>query len=195
MNGMTKHLTYPFSEPAVRGLRAGERVCVSGRVFTGRDRLHKHLAEGGAAPVSLRDGAMYHCGPVVIPNEGGWRVLAAGPTTSMREEPYMAAVIATQGVRVIIGKGGMGAKTAEACREYGCVYLQTVGGTAALLAQRLRRVEGVHFLSDFGAAEALWVFEADGLEAVVGIDTEGTNLFDDIREQSKARLAGLMKSR
>jgi len=191
MNGMIKQLAYPFSEPAVRGLRAGERVRVSGRVFTGRDRLHKFLAEGGEPPVPLKDGAVYHCGPVVVPHGGGWRVLAAGPTTSAREEPYMAAVIAAHGVRVIIGKGGMGAKTAEACREHGCVYLQAAGGAAALLAQRLRRVEGVHFLSEFGAAEALWVLEADGLEAVVGIDAEGVSLFDEIREQSKARLAGL----
>ena len=100
----------------------------------------------------------------------------------------MATVIRTCGVRVIIGKGGMGAKTAEACRRYGCVYLQAAGGAAVLLAQCFRQVEGVHFLDVFGATEALWVLEADGLEAVVGIDAEGLSLFDDIREQSKAQL-------
>ncbi|MCL1921652.1 MAG: FumA C-terminus/TtdB family hydratase beta subunit [Kiritimatiellaeota bacterium] len=190
---MTKQLTYPFSETAIRALRVGERVSVSGRVFTGRDRLHKYLAEGGASPVALRDGAIYHCGPVTVPQEGGgWRVAAAGPTTSIREEPYMAAVIAAHGVRVIIGKGGMGANTAAACREHGCVYLQTAGGCAALLAQRIRRVEGVHFLNEFGAAEALWVFEADNLEAVVGIDTEGRSLFDIVRGESQAKLQQLL---
>jgi len=188
MSSMAKQLTYPFSEAAVRGLRVGERVSVSGRLFTGRDRLHKHVAEGNEPPVSLRDGAMYHCGPVAVQENGGWRVIAAGPTTSIREEPYMAALIEAHGVRVIIGKGGMGARTAEACRKWGCVYLQAVGGCAALLAQRVRRVEGVHFLDAFGAAEALWVFEADGLEAVVGMDAGGRSLYADIREQSKAVL-------
>lgn len=192
---MIRQLTYPFSEATVRELRAGERVRVSGRVFTGRDRLHRHLAEGGESPVPLRDGAIYHCGPVTLPDGGGWRVVAAGPTTSIREEPYMATVIGTCGVRVIIGKGGMGAKTAEACREHGCVYLQAAGGCAALLAQRFRKVEGVHFLGAFGAAEALWVLEADGFEAVVGIDAEGGNLFDAIREQSGEKLKRLVSSR
>lgn len=191
MSGDATRLAYPFTEAAVRKLRAGDLVRVSGRVFTGRDRLHAHLAAGGRAPVPLADGAMFHCGPVVVPHAGGWRVAAAGPTTSIREEPYMAAVIGAQGVRVIIGKGGMGAKTAEACRKHGCVYLQAAGGAAALLAQRIPRVEGVYFLDEFGAAEALWVLEADGLEAVVGIDAEGRNLFDDIRDASRAALMAL----
>ena len=185
---MTKKLAYPFSETAIRELRVGERVSVSGRIFTGRDRLHKHLAEGGETPVSLKDGAIFHCGPVTVPCGKGWRVVAAGPTTSIREEPYMATIIRTCGVRMVIGKGGMGAKTTEACREHGCVYLQATGGAAVLLAQRFRRVEGVYFLDTFGATEALWVLEADALEAVVGIDTEGQSLFDNIREQSKAKL-------
>jgi len=181
-------LIYPFSEKAVRELRVGERVRVSGRIFTARDRLHKYLAEGGQTPVSLRDGAIFHCGPVTVPSGDGWRVVAAGPTTSIREEPYMAAIIRTCGVRVVVGKGGMGAKTVEACREHGCVYLQATGGTAVLLAQRFRRVECVHFLNEFGAAEALWVLEADNLETIVGIDAEGHSQYDDIREQSKAQL-------
>ena len=191
---MTTQLHYPFSESAVRALRVGERVSVSGRVFTGRDRLHKYLAEGGTPPVPLRDGAIYHCGPVTVPHDGGWRIVAAGPTTSIREEPYMAAIIETHGVRVIIGKGGMGAKTVEACRKHGCVYLQATGGAAVLLAQCFRQVEDVHLLDAFGAAEALWVLEADGLEAVVGIDTEGRNLFADIRRESEIKLAELRRS-
>ena len=191
---MTTQLHYPFSESAVRALRVGERVSVSGRVFTGRDRLHKYLAEDGASPVSLRDGAIYHCGPVVVPQGEGWRVVAAGPTTSVREEPYMAGIIAAHGVRVVIGKGGMGAKTVEACKKHGCVYLQATGGAAVLLAQHIRRVEAVHLRDEFGAAEAMWVLEADGFEAVVGIDTEGRNLFDDIRRQSEAALTKLLIS-
>lgn len=194
MAGMTMNkLCYPFTEEAVRALRAGDGVHVSGRVFTGRDRLHKHLAEGGACPVTLRDGAVYHCGPVVVPQNGGWRVVAAGPTTSVREEPYMAGIIAQHGVRLIIGKGGMGAATQAACIRYGCVYLQAVGGAAALIAQRITRVEGVYFLDTFGATEALWQLEVEGLEAVVGIDTHGRNLFDEVRAASGQRLRELLE--
>ena len=189
---MMKQLRYPFSEEAVRTLRAGEIVQVFGRVFTGRDRLHKHLAEGGACPVSLRDGALYHCGPVVVPQDGGWRVVAAGPTTSVREEPYMAKIIAGHGVRVVIGKGGMGAATQEACARHGCVYLQAVGGAAALLAQRIRRVDGVSFLDTFGATEALWQLEVEAFEAVVGIDTHGRNLFEEVKAASGAVLSKLL---
>ncbi len=189
-----KQLRYPFSEEAVRALRAGEIVQVNGRVFTGRDRLHKHLAEGGACPVSLRDGALYHCGPVVVPQGEGWRVVAAGPTTSAREEPYMAEIIARHGVRLVIGKGGMGAATQAACARCGCVYLQAVGGAAALLAQRIKRVEGVCFLDTFGATEALWQLEVEAFEAVVGIDTHGRNLFDEVKTHSAARLRELLGS-
>ena len=184
-------LRYPFCEEAVRALRAGDVVRVSGLVFTGRDRLHKYLAEGGACPAPLRDGALYHCGPVVVPQAGGWRVVAAGPTTSIREEPYMADIIARYGVRVIIGKGGMGAATHAACERHGCVYLQAVGGAAALLAQRVRRVSGVHFLNEFGAAEAMWEFEVEAVEAVVGMDTLGRNLFDEVKRSSAERLREL----
>ena len=187
----TKQIQYPFSEETVRGLRAGEIVQVSGRIFTGRDRLHKHLAEGGACPVSLRDGAIYHCGPVVVPQGGGWRVVAAGPTTSVREEPYMAKIIAEHGVRVIIGKGGMGAATREACARCGCVYLQAVGGAASLLAQRILRVDGVFFREQFGPAEALWQLEVEGFEAVVGVDAHGRDLFDEVLRQSAERLDAL----
>ena len=188
-----KQIRYPFSEEAVRDLRAGEIVQVYGRVFTGRDRLHKHLAEGGACPVSLRDGALYHCGPVVVPQGEGWRVVAAGPTTSVREEPYMPEVIARHGVRVIIGKGGMGAATQAACSRHACVYLQAVGGAAALLAQRIQRVEGVYFLDQFGATEALWQLEVEGFETVVGIDAHGRDLFGEVRCASGTVLQRLVR--
>jgi len=197
-------LHHPFTEAAVRALRAGEAVRVSGRVCTGRDRLHKHLAEGGACPADLRDGALFHCGPVVVPRSPdpaqppdgrvGWRVVAAGPTTSVREEPYMARVIERFGVRVVIGKGGMGAATRAACARFGCVYLQAVGGAAALIAQRVTRVAQVHFLEEFGATEALWELDVEGLEAVVGIDAAGRSLYDEVRDASAVRLRHLLVS-
>jgi fumarate hydratase class I len=195
-------LHHPFTETAIRALCAGEAVRVSGRVCTGRDRLHKHLAEGGACPADLRDGALFHCGPVVVPlspdpsqpsdERGGWRVVAAGPTTSIREEPYMARVIERFGVRVVIGKGGMGEATRAACAQFGCVYLQAVGGAAALIAQRIKRVAQVHFLEEFGATEALWELDVEGLEAVVGIDASGRSLYDEVRDASAMRLRRLL---
>jgi fumarate hydratase class I len=154
--------------------------------------VHAFLHGGGDAPVALRDAAIYHCGPVVVPVDGGgWRVIATGPTTSSREEPYMAAIIARHGVRVIIGKGGMGDRTREACRAQGCVYLQAVGGAAASLARRVTAVRRVFFLEEFGATEAMWEWTVEAFEAVVGIDTRGRSLFDEIRQASGSRLAEL----
>ena len=186
-------LTYPFTESQTRPLIMGTPVSVNGLIFTGRDRLHKFLHEGGVPPVELRDGAIYHCGPVVVPGAGGaWRVVAAGPTTSVREEPYMASIIARYGVHVIIGKGGMGAATREACQRHGCVYLQAVGGAAVSLAERIRAVREVHFLNEFGATEALWSLDVAGFEAVVAIDTHGHSLYDDVGASSRLALDRLL---
>lgn len=181
-------LHYPFTEAQVRPLAAGDSVALTGLLFTGRDRFHKYLYEGGVPPVDLRDGAIYHCGPVVAEEEGGWRVIAAGPTTSGREDPYMPEIIARFGVRIVLGKGGMGAGTREACRRHGCVYLQAVGGAAVSLARRIRRVAGVHLLSEFGAAEAVWSFDVAGFEAIVAIDAHGRSLYDEVAARSRLEL-------
>lgn len=185
-------LVGPFDEKQIRALRAGDAVSISGRVFTGRDRLHKYFAEGGTLPFDLREGALFHCGPVVVSENGAWRVVAAGPTTSVREEPYEADLIRRTGLRVIIGKGGMGAKTRAACRECGCVYLQAVGGAAAAIARCVKRVCGVYFLEEFGATEAVWELELVGLRAVVGIDAQGGDLFEAVRERSAAEFRRLI---
>ena len=182
-------MTHPFTSEKISRLRAGDSVAVSGLCHTGRDRFHKHLAETGESRADLRDGAIFHCGPIVTPPP--WRIIAAGPTTSAREEPYMPRIIAEQGLRVIIGKGGMGAKTAAACREYGCVYLQAVGGAAAVIAQCVRRVVAVNYLEEFGATEAVWTLELDGLETVCAIDASGASLYEDVRGESAERLKRL----
>lgn len=190
---MTHELQYPFSEAAVRALRAGQSVCVTGIIYTGRDRLHKFLYDGGASPVSLREGAIYHCGPVAVPDGAdGWRIVAAGPTTSSREDPFMPAMIATHGLRIIIGKGGMGAATRDACREHGCVYLQAVGGAAASLAARIHAVRRVFFMSEFGATEAMWELEVRAFEAIVAIDTHGRSLFEEVAADSRLRLERML---
>ncbi len=193
-------LDYPFTEKAVRALTAGEAVSVNGRIWTGRDRFHKHFADGGKLPVDFRDGALFHCGPVVVrmkneewrmENEVEWKVVAAGPTTSVRENPYEPAFIAATGVRLIIGKGGMDAATLAACQKHGAVYLQAVGGAAALAAAAVKRVTNVYFLEEFGAAEACWEFEVEDLPCVVAMDSHGTSLFDQVRAASQARFAEL----
>ncbi len=185
-------LSYPFTREQTSTLKAGDIVSLSGIVFTGRDRLHKHLAETHQTPVDLTEGAMFHCGPIVKQSpDGSWRIIAAGPTTSMREEPYMATVIAQQGIKIVIGKGGMGKNTLEACREHGCVYLQAVGGAAAVIATTVKKVLDVHFLDTFGATEAMWVLDVEGFAAVVGIDSHGSSLYDKVSARSAEKLAAL----
>ena len=135
-------LTFPFTEAQVRALKVGDEVSISGVVFTGRDAVHKYLHEGGALPpgVSLRDGIIYHCGPVMMKQpDGSYKCTAAGPTTSIREEPYQWQIIRDFGVRGVIGKGGMGDKTLAACKEHGCVYLHAIGGEREAGAQRVFR--------------------------------------------------------
>ena len=190
-------LSHPFRESEVRRLRAGEAVSVTGIVWTGRDRFHKHFADGGALPVDFRDGALFHCGPVVVPvpvspdAPAGWRVVAAGPTTSCRENPYEPSFIAKTGVRLIIGKGGMDSATLAACAKHGAVYLQAVGGAAVVAASSVRRVAAVHFLDEFGAAEACWGFEMVDFRCTVAMDSHGKSLFDAVRDASAARLSEL----
>lgn len=187
-------LHYPFTETAVRALHAGDAVRVHGTIWTGRDRFHKHFADGGALPVDFRDGALFHCGPVVVRRDDAWHVVAAGPTTSVRENPYEPAFIARTGVRLIIGKGGMDARTLDACRTHGAVYLQAVGGAAAITARAIRRVVNVHFLEEFGAAEACWEFDVRDFRCVVAMDAHGVSLFDAVRDASRRRLDDLLAS-
>jgi len=187
-----KTLQYPFTESSIRTLRIGEEISLTGRIYTGRDRLHRYLAEEGASPVDLKDGAIYHCGPVVLRQDGKWAVLAAGPTTSMRQEPYMARIIEKFRVRVVIGKGGMGEATRKACRKCGCVYLQAVGGAAVVLATAVEQVNGVHMLREFGPAEALWDLNVKGFRAIVAMDTSGRSLFKRVETASEKKLRQLL---
>jgi fumarate hydratase class I len=186
-------LDHPFTAEKVRDLRTGQLVKLSGTVFTGRDRIHRHLADGGSLPVALKDGAIFHCGPAVLRREGAWVIRAAGPTTSMRHEPYMADIIERHQVRVILGKGGMGSGTIKACAAIGCVYLQAVGGAAQTLARCIERVGGVHFLEEFGPTEALWVLVVKDLPAVVAIDAHGRSLYRRVENSSKKAMKRVLK--
>ena len=186
-------LDIPLSEEDVRSLKLGDTVLLTGRIFTARDAAHKYLA--GVPDMNrlpdFRNGAIYHCGPVIVKENGAWRVTAAGPTTSSREEPYEAFVIEKYGIRAIIGKGGMGRKTLEACMRCGCVYLHAIGGAAQVLANAVRSVSAVHFLEEFGAPEAIWQFEVRDFPAVVTMDAAGNSLHTRILEQSLAQFEKL----
>ncbi len=175
-----KKLVYPFVEKSVRALKAGDAVSITGRIYTGRDKFHKFFADGGRLPVDFRDGALYHCGPVCIRDGEGWKVVSAGPTTSVRENPYEPEFIAKSGVRLIIGKGGMDAATLAAMKRCGCVYIQAVGGAGALYAAAVKRVGGVSLLKEFGAAEAVWHFEVENFPGIVAMDASGRSLFDEV---------------
>ena len=184
-------LKAPFLEEKIRALKVGDEVLISGVIHTGRDAVHKYLHEGGALPpgVSLRDGILYHCGPVVMKQEdGSWKATAAGPTTSIREEPYQWQVIRDHGLRGVIGKGGMGDKTLAACKEYGCVYLHAIGGAAQVLAERIKKVRNVFFYEKFGAPEAIWEFEVEDFPAVVTIDAHGNSMHKEVFAKSQAEL-------
>jgi fumarate hydratase class I len=185
-------LQTPISEETIRSLKVGDEVLITGRMFTGRDAVHKYLHEGGTLPpgVDFQGGVLYHCGPVIIKDEhGNWKCVAAGPTTSIREEPYQWQVIRDFGLRGVIGKGGMGEKTLAACKEYGCAYLHAIGGAAQVLAERIQRVPNVYFMEKFGAPEAIWEFETVKFPAVVTMDAHGNSLHKTVLAASQAELA------
>lgn len=178
----------PVSADEIRKLKAGDEVVITGVMITGRDTAHKHLVETDGEDVRdlLKDSMIYHCGPVVKKEGDKYSFVAAGPTTSIREEPYEADVIEKYGVRGVIGKGGMGAGTLEACGKFGSVYLSAVGGLATILAHSVVDVVDVHKLDEWGAPEAMWVIRVKDFPAVVTMDSHGSSIHDDIAALSKA---------
>ena len=185
--GREVRLQSPISDEQIRSLKVGDVVLVSGRMFTGRDAVHAHLMKH-EPPVDLRGGVLYHCGPVVAKDGANWKVTAAGPTTSIREEPYQAEILKRYGVRVVIGKGGMGAKTLAGLAESGAVYLNAVGGAAQFYARCIDRVAGVS-LMEFGTPEAMWHLDVTDFPAIVTMDAHGNSLHKDIEQASGVRLA------
>lgn len=185
-------LEAPFTEEKVRNLKVGDMVEVSGVIYTGRDAVHKWLSEGNEPPFQLKDGIIYHCGPVVIKKGGKWTVTAAGPTTSIREEPYQAGIIERFGLRAVIGKGGMAEKTRLACQKFGCVYLHSIGGAAQVLAECIKEVVDVYGYDEFGSPEAIWQLRVEGFPAVVTIDAHGNSLHKEIEASSGAKLQELL---
>jgi len=182
-------LQAPISSAQIQSLEVGDVVLISGRIFTGRDAVHAHLMKH-EPPVDLSGGVLYHCGPVVAKEGEGWRVMAAGPTTSIREEPYQAEILKRYGVKVVIGKGGMGAKTLAGLKASGAVYLNAIGGAAQFYARCIERVAGVS-LMEFGTPEAMWHLDVRDFPAIVTMDAHGNSLHKDVQEASGAILETL----
>lgn len=201
-------LQIPISEEAIRKLHVGDQVRLYGTVITARDAAHKYMKDtffkGSAilpADQVIHDelarlwqgGVMYHCGPVVSKDEAGkWKFVSAGPTTSIREEPYEADVIRHFGLRAVIGKGGMGPKTLAACQQYGAVYLHAVGGAATLIASYVKEVLGVYKKEELGVPEAFWVVKVEGFPAVVTMDAHGVSLHEKLLAESREKLNALL---
>jgi fumarate hydratase class I len=188
-------LKLPVGEERIRELKVGDFVELTGRMITGRDAAHKWLMEDFREDVAryMKDTVIYHCGPVVAKtSDGGFDFVAAGPTTSIREEPYQADVIGRYGLRGVIGKGGMGATTLAGLGEHGAVYLHAIGGAAQVLAGAIPRVERVFMLEEFGVPEALWVIEVDRFPVVVSMDSHGESLHDEVEAASRSKLDELL---
>jgi fumarate hydratase class I len=205
---MMRTLTIPIDDQAIRDLAVGDPVALSGVMLTGRDTVHKwmidtfirqtrapqgdDLAVYQAITPLLAGGVIYHCGPVVAGlDSGDYQFVAAGPTTSIREEPYQGEVMGHFNIKGVIGKGGMGPKTLAACQEVPGVYFHAVGGAASLIAQSVQRVLGVYKL-EFGVPEAMWVIEVKDFPVVVTMDAHGNSLHVEVEGRSQAVLDRLL---
>ncbi len=185
----------PLTETDVRQLKVGDVVLLSGPMYTGRDALHKYLSTHDS-PVDLNGQVIYHCGPVMLKDEdGNWHVKAAGPTTSIREEPYQSDILRKFGVRAVIGKGGMGAKTLKGLQDVGAVYLNAIGGAAQFYADKITGVTGVDYLEEFGVPEAMWHLNTSNFIAIVTMDSHGGSLHATVEDASGKELEQLVTTK
>jgi fumarate hydratase, class I len=191
LTGREITLRAPISEEQVRALKVGDVVIVQGEMYTGRDAVHAYLMKN-PPPVDLHGAVLYHCGPVVLKQGEQYVIKAAGPTTSAREEPYQADIIKNYGVRVVMGKGGMGSKTLAALKAHGAVYLNAIGGAAQFYSRLIDQVLDVNLL-DFGIPEAMWHLSVHDFVAIVTMDAHGNSLHADVEKATGERLAELQK--
>ena len=204
-----REITMPISDDVIRSLKVGEPVLLTGIMVTGRDAAHKWMIETfvkKTRPMQgddekiyadlkklLNGSVIYHCGPVVSKDEKGeYHFVAAGPTTSIREEPYQADVMKHFNLKGVIGKGGMGAKTLKGCQETPGVYFHAIGGAASYIAQSVKKVLGVYKL-DFGTPEAMWVIEVKEFPVVVTMDAHGDSQHAVVSASSQEVLDRLLK--
>jgi tartrate/fumarate subfamily iron-sulfur-dependent hydro-lyase beta chain len=198
LNGRkVKILRLPMTKKDVLDLHVGDVVLINGLLVTGRDKLHTYLFNERPSkeriPFNLDGSILYHCGPIIQKTPRGYRCIAGGPTTSMRVEMYESWIIAEYGIRGVMGKGGMGRRTLHALKEFGCVYLHTIGGAAVYLADRVKRVSGVWKLEEFGMAEAMWILEVNDFPAIVTMDAFGKSFHDEIEMRSRKVLRELLE--
>jgi tartrate/fumarate subfamily iron-sulfur-dependent hydro-lyase beta chain len=192
-----KQLQLPISKEEILNLKVGDGVLLNGTIYTGRDAIHKYLFKGGKLPegCNINGGVLYHCGPVMLEQDGGYFCSAAGPTTSMREEPYQWKIIEEYNLRAVIGKGGMGERTVEACKKFGCIYLHAIGGAAQVYADCIKKVRNVYMLEQFGSPEAVWELEVQNFMATVTIDAHGNSLHRDVLQASSQKLAEILNKK
>jgi fumarate hydratase class I len=189
LTGNEKLLSAPINEEQIRALNVGDVVMISGEMYTGRDAVHSYLMKH-EPPADLRGSVLYHCGPVVMKNNGDYKITAAGPTTSIREEPYQGDIIKRYGVRAVMGKGGMGKRTLDAMKEAGAVYLNAIGGAAQYYARCVEQVLDVNLL-EFGIPEAMWHLRVKDFPAIVTMDAHGNSLHADVEKASAVMLQKL----
>lgn len=189
LTGREVVLEAPLTTEQMRALKVGDVVLIRGEMYTGRDAVHAHLMKN-PPPVDLNGAILYHCGPVMLKEQGKWVVKAAGPTTSIREEPYQADVLRKYGVKAVIGKGGMGPKTLAALKETGAVYLNGIGGAAQFYARTVKEVPDVYLL-EFGIPEAMWKLHVHDFAAIVTMDAHGNSLHADVETATLKELEAL----
>lgn len=172
------HIKTPVRDEDLESVKVGDTVYLTGIMVTARDAAHYRFLIGDETlPIDLKGLAIFHAGPAVKKRDERWEIVSIGPTTSMRMEPYEADFIEKTGVKVIIGKGFMGAKTAEACKKHKCLVASFPGGCGALASERIKKVAGVHWL-DLGIPEALWILEVEEFgPLIVTIDVQGNNMY------------------
>ncbi|NCO67061.1 MAG: fumarate hydrolyase [Nitrospirae bacterium CG_4_10_14_0_8_um_filter_41_23] len=193
-----QRINLPLTKEDVLSLHAGDIVLINGLIVTGRDRVHNFLFNKKPSkkqiPFNLEGTILYHCGPIIRKTGKDFKLIAGGPTTSIRVEMYEHQIISEYGIRGVMGKGGMGEQTLNALKENGCVYLHTIGGAGVYLADRVKRIVDVWKLEEFGVTEAMWMFEVENFPAIVTMDAHGRSLHEGIEKKSYnefKRLIGL----
>jgi fumarate hydratase subunit beta len=195
-NMKAKTINLPMTKDEVLKLKVGDIVLINGLIVTGRDRVHKLLfnekPNKRQIPFNLEGTILYHCGPIIRKTGKDFKLIAGGPTTSIRVEMYEHQIISEYGLRGVMGKGGMGRQTLKAIKENGCVYLHTIGGAGVYLADRVKRVVDVWKLEEFGNTEAMWVFDVKEFPAIVTMDAHSRSLHEEIEKKSYREIKRLI---
>ncbi len=204
-----REITIPISPDTIRELHTGDTVSLTGILATGRDAVHKWMIDTfirktrepagddldvyKAIQPIFKESLIYHCGPVVSGlDTGDYKFVAAGPTTSIREEPYQSEVFHHFDMRGVIGKGGMGTKTLQACQDVPAAYFHAIGGAATLIAESVEEVIGVYKL-DFGVPEAIWVLKVNKFPVVVTMDAHGKSIHEEVEKASLEKFKALIE--